>query len=656
MKKLSLIILVIVILLTPARCLAVEAGYSGTKDEIKLAELLSQRKYIKARELAEKMLAIDSSSYAANYAMGFIISTAETNLPKAYFYLQRAKDSYEGRHGKMAGDEKTWRWHVNILLQLIHTSAGMELFEKQLEYLKAHDAAYIPKKTSFYAWPLMKMGRISESRRLIQKALKESKDEFSKAVALNTLGAIELELDNRDESYRVYKELVTSVNYKKGYVVEKHNLASAALALHKFDEAEKVLIESAAEGCTPYEVSNPWDSLAYIYTMEGRFNEAYGALRKMIQWGLEREAYLDQQCIAGENGTKALFMLACGYPEQAWIISKKLVDRPDRQGFSSSKKYTNEGGIILFYMIALDDYIKVLQERLVWASPVEKAGIIWNIKTLESERILLKSRLKSTILNNNALNPTLIPSHPNGIHIAEFLKPYLLGIVGTGLVSAEIGNIRRSYKYKDLADPYLLEMEGELAYNARNNKKALSCFLEAQEKLPPAEKLLNARIYALTGKVKENLGDLDSAMPLYQKAYQIYPALFRELSIRLPVTISSESGEPSIDEIRKNLRKSPRFRLREGAFRIDVGMTGNRITGNLLDNFGNRVFTVSTVKTGNKQKDASLFLDEFHIKAFSAPISASLSDINSLDGSNIKDDQMREGIRDILFDRKSRKK
>lgn len=656
MRKLSLMILAILILLTPARCLAVEAGYSGTKDEIKLAELLSHGKYIKARELAEKMLAIDSNSYAANYAMGFIISTAETNLPKAYFYLQRAKDSYESRHGKMAGDENTWRWHVNILLQLIHTSAGMELFEKQLEYLKAHDAAYIPKKTSFYAWPLMKMGRISESRRIIQKALKESKDEFSKAVALNTLGAIELELDNRDESYKVYKNLISSVKSRKGYVVEMHNLASAALALHKFDEAEKVLIESAAEGCTPYEVSNPWDSLAYIYTMEGRFNEAYGALRKMIQWGLEREAYLDQQCIAGENGTKALFMLACGYPEQAWIISKKLVDRPDRQGFSSSKKYTNEGGIILFYLIALDDYIKVLQERLVWASPVEKAGILWNIKTLESERILLKSRLKSTILNNSALNPTLIPSHPNGIHIAEFLKPYLLGIVGTGLISAEIGNIRKFYKYKDLAEPYLLEMEGELAYNAHNNKKALSCFLEAQEKLPPAEKLLNARIYALTGKVKENMGDLDSAMPLYQKAYQIYPALFRELSIRLPVTISSESGEPSIDEIRKNLRKSPRFRLREGAFRIDVGMTGNRITGNLLDNFGNRVFTVSTVKTGNKQKDASLFLDEFHIKAFSAPISASLSDINSLDGSNIKDDQMREGIRDILFDRKSRKK
>ena len=216
-----------------------------------------------------------------------------------------------------------------------------------------------------------------------------------------------------------------------------------------------------------------------------------------------------------------------------------------------------------------------------------------------------------------------------------------------------MSNIRKFYRYRNLAEPYLLEMEGEMAFNAHNEKRALSCFLEAQEKLPPAEKLLNARIYALTGKAKENLGDIDAALTLYQKAYQIYPALFRELGIRLPVIISAEGGDQSVDEIKKYLKKSPRFRLKEGAFRIDIRTSGNRITGNLLDNFGNRIVTVSTVKTGNKQRDASLFLDEFHIKAFSAPISASLSDINSLDGSNIKEDEMRNGIRDILFDREA---
>ena len=53
----------------------------------------------------------------------------------------------------------------------------------------------------------MKMGRISESRKIIQKALKESKNVQDRSIALNTLGAIEMELDNRDEAYRVYREI-----------------------------------------------------------------------------------------------------------------------------------------------------------------------------------------------------------------------------------------------------------------------------------------------------------------------------------------------------------------------------------------------------------------------------------------------------------------
>ena len=71
------------------------------------------------------------------------------------------------------------------------------------------------------------------------------------------------------------------------------------------------------------------------------------------------------------------------------------------------KKYTTEGGVILFHLIASDDYIKVLQERLIWAGLKEKAGILWTIKAIESERILLKPRLKAAILNNNALKPPL---------------------------------------------------------------------------------------------------------------------------------------------------------------------------------------------------------------------------------------------------------
>ncbi|GEM_PF-1289297 len=655
-KSLLLIIIIIIIAIAmPASVQAVEEGYSGSKEEITMSQLLEEGKFIKAREIAEKILLIDSNSYTANYAMGVIVGTAESNLPKAYFYLQRAKDSYESLYGRMAGDEKTWRWHMNILEALIDTAAGMELFQKQIEYLRAYDAAYIPKKTSYYAWPLMKLGLISESRKIIQKALKESKDEYDRSIALNTLGAIELELDNREEAYKVYRNILTIAKGKKEYVTEKYNFAIAAHYLGKFDEAEKALIDATSDDCSPYDVANPWDSLAYYYTLEGRFDETYAALRNMIQWGLQRKAYLDQQCISGENETKAQFLLACGYPEQAYSTTRKLVDRPDRKGYSSARKYTSQGGSLLLHLVALDDYRKVLQERLLWAGIGEKPGILWTIKALEAEKALLKSRLKAIILNNNALYYTLIPNHPLGIGASEFLKPDLIDIVGKGLIGADINNIGKTYRYRSIAEPYLKEVEGEMNFRSQNRKKAMENLMDAQEKLPSAEKLLNARIYILTGKIKEDLGDFDAALALYQKAYQIYPALFRHFDIKLPVIVSVEGGDPSLEEIKKYLRKSPRFRMKEGAFQIDIKTMGNRITGDLLDNFGNRIFTASTVKTGNKQKDASLFLDEFHVKAFSAPISASLADINSLDGSNIKDDGIREGIRDLLFDRKPKK-
>ncbi|MGV8118497.1 MAG: hypothetical protein AB2L14_01920 [Candidatus Xenobiia bacterium LiM19] len=649
---LVLLIFIIITLLTPSGVQASEEGYSGSRDEIRMLKLLREEKFIKAREIAEMILLIDSNSYTANFTMGVIVGTAETNLPKAYFYLQRAKDSYEGQYGSIPDDDKTWRWHADILSFLIEITAGLELYQKQIEYLRAYDASYVPRKTPYYAWPLMKMGRISESRKIIQKALKESRNVHDRSVALNTLGAIEMELDNRDEAYRVYREILKNAKNSEGYITEKYNFAIAAHTLGRFDEAEKALIDAASDRSSPYDVANPWESLAYYYTFEGRFNEAYGALRNMIQWGLHRVAYMDQQCISEENATKAKFLLACGYPEQAYSITKRLVERPDRQGYSSSRQYTSMGGSIQLHLAALDDYMKVLQERLIWAGLGEKPGIVWTIKSMEAEKKLQKSRLKAIIMNNRALYYTLIPNHPLGIEVDEFQKPDLIDVVGKGLIGADIINIRKHYRYREIAEPYIKELEGEIAFKSRDRKRAMACFMEAQEKLPPAEKLLNARIYVLTGRLREDLGEIDAALALYQKAYQICPSLFRHFDIRLPVAIRVEGGDPSLAEIGKYLRKSPRFRMQQGAFQIDVKVSGNRITGDLLDNFGNRTCTASTVKTGDKHKDASLFLDELHIKAFTAPISASFSEINSLDGTNIKDDELRESIRDLLFDRK----
>jgi tetratricopeptide (TPR) repeat protein len=652
MRRLSVIITTVFALLMAAAAHAEMQGYAGTSAEMKMIKLIEDENLIQAREIAEKILLIDSTSFTANYAMGVIVSTAEANLPKAYFHLQRAKDSYERLHGREGTDEKSWRWHMDILSALIDTAGGLEMHEKQIEYLREYDALYTPKKTAYYAWPLMKLGRISEARKVIQKALREQSTDYDRSIAMNTLGVIELDLDNREEAYRLYKGILEKAGNESGYVTEKYNFAIAAHNLWKFDEAEKSLIKAAEEGGTKYESCNPWDSLAYYYTLEGRFEEAFGALRNMIKWGLRRVAYLDQQCISEENQTKAQFLLSCGYAEQAYSITKRLVDRPDRQGYSSSRCYVQEGASIQLNLAALLDYKRMLQERFIWGGIREKAAIAWTVRALETEESIQRSRLKAIIFNNRALYYTIIPHHPLGLQINEFGKPDIIDIAGRGLIGAEIINIRKSYRYRDLAEPYLKEFEGEIAFKSGNRKKAMADLIEAQQKLPPAEKILHARILLLTAKIRDDLGESDAALALYQKAYQICPSTFRHLNIRLPVTIRAGEDDGSLAGIKKHLAGSPRFSVRQGAFTIDVSVRGNTIAGDLLDNFGNRVFTASTARTGNRHLDISRFLDEFHQKAFAAQINASLSEINSLDGTNIKNDEMRESIRDLLFEKK----
>ncbi len=216
-------------------------------------------------------------------------------------------------------------------------------------------------------------------------------------------------------------------------------------------------------------------------------------------------------------------------------------------------------------------------------------------------------------------------------------------------MALEIRKIKKSYKYRDLLDAYFLELEGEFAGRGFDCRRALGLLMQAQEKLPPAEKLVLARSYAESGRIKEKLGEYGSALPFYEKAYRICPGFFRHTRIRLPVVIRAGGADKELEDIRKRLARSPRFRIKEGAFAIELSRSGNRLQGALLDHLQNGMCTMSTVKTGKSGPDVDTFLEEFHLKVFSAPISASLSELNSLDGTNLKDDQVRGTLNELLF-------
>jgi hypothetical protein len=219
-------------------------------------------------------------------------------------------------------------------------------------------------------------------------------------------------------------------------------------------------------------------------------------------------------------------------------------------------------------------------------------------------------------------------------------------------MAAELAKIGRTYRYRELLEPYRAELEGEIKSSGFDRPGALSALAEAREKLPPAEKLLLARSYAITGRIQEKQGDRESALLWYQKAYHIWPGLFRHMKIKLPVSINLVGSGREAADIKKSLAHSPRFSMRKNAFIIQIGTRGERLEGSLLDHLGNTMCRMSTARTGKSGSDTDAFLEEFHMKVFSAPLSASLSEINSLDGSNLKDDQMRGDLRELLFQKK----
>jgi len=430
-------------------------------------------------------------------------------------------------------------------------------------------------------------------------------------------------------------------------VVTRSNYANSAMRLLKYDEAEQQLVNAASIGPRPGSISNHWKSLAFLYVLSGRFNEACGAIKKMVQWGLVREPFLDQQCETGEYACKAGFLLECGYPEQAYAMSRRMVNSTTRQGYSSGKKYEALGGALFFHFMAAGDYQELARERLIQKNPAVKARMVWIIQALDCEKALLKPRIRRIILSQSRLDANLIPYHHDGVGIERYYVADLAAVAGKGAMSAELGKIRKTCRYRELLEPYFAELAGELGSRGSGWRSALGELAKARETLPAAEKLLVARSCAVTGRILETRGDLEGALQYYQKAYRIWPGLFRHLKIRLPVSFRAE-GQESL-EIKKRLAHSPRFRMKEGAFVIYIRALDDRMQGSLLDSMGATLCTMSTARSGRSDLDTDTFLEEFHMKIFSAPVDASLSEINSLDGSNLRDDQVRGALQDILF-------
>jgi len=617
--------------------------YPVAKPEQEAFSLLGEGRFVKARETAQSILSLSPDSFVALLVMGTVYEV-EGSLPRAHYYFEKARGAIERRWGRRIPDSGPWRWHYRVLWGLIRITGEMDRREEQLGILKLHDELYQPAATASYGWPLMKLGRVGEGRRMMESVLKTGTPE-ARLDALNTLGAMAHEQDDLQKAYGVFRRLVDEARSGKEpiRVAFLRNLAATAIGLQKYEEGERLLLEAAGSFETGT-FSNPWRDLTRLYISQGRIPEALSAVREMQSWSHRNLPGLDQQSWAERQSLCAALLDACGLADEAVNLMLRVMNRPDRRGGTSIHTDQSEAGNLVFYRHLLKVRREQLAEEMSWCSWKE-----WFAKGLgrmaDSVEIWTSgSRAAALTVANGRLAGSVRFAAPDSIDVLDWVRPELNEILGAGVVGAEAEKFLRYPGGKYAAEkPPLLLMLGESQLRRGLAGQARRTLESCAAALPRPEVLLRARAEALLARACERQGDPGAALNHYQQAMQRDPGIIRSLGLALPARIRSGGGEVA-DIAASMLRESPRFRTADAGFVISVA--GPEIRLSAPD--GAVLCSVRMAAQKDARETARRLCAEFHRKAFAAKVDLAQTDIASIEGSNLTGDSIRDKIQDLF--------
>jgi tetratricopeptide (TPR) repeat protein len=603
---------------------------------------------VRARETAQAILEVVPDSFVALYVMGVVNGEVEGSLPRAHFYLQRAKTIIERRWGQRVPATGPWLWHNRILWELISVAGNMDHREEQLELLRLHDRLYEPEATASYGWPLMKLGRMEEGRRKMAEAL-QSDNVPSRLNALNVLGAMETESDQAERAYEAFQRLLAEVKSAKAPMNPTYlrNAGAAALGLQKYEEGERLLFE-ATRHFQMGTFSNPWKDLAKLYISQGRFPEALSAVREMQAWSHGSLPSLEQQSWAERQAVTAALLEECGFPEEALNLMQRVMNHPDRRGGTSTHTDQSEAGNLVFYRHLLKVRVERLGEEMSWCPVKDWPGKLWQRFSHAMEIWASGRRAAALTVRNGRLGGSVRFYAPDSIDVLDSMRPELNEILGAGVTGAEAGRILRSPESRFAREkPLLLLMLGESELDRGLAARARSTLEQCVSSMPKPEVLLRARAEALLGSACEDLGDTDAALNHYQQAMQRQPGVLRSLGFALPVRIQAAGGSAAA-QAAAMLRKSPRFRDAGQGFTIHIGGSNPALSGSFASPDGTVLCQVAVAATNDPKENARLFCAEFHRRVFAVRLDLAQSDIASLEGSNLTGETVRSQIKDLF--------
>jgi tetratricopeptide (TPR) repeat protein len=352
-----------------------------------------------------------------------------------------------------------------------------------------------------------------------------------------------------------------------------------------------------------------------------------------------REAYTLQQDQATSDLGIAMLMLVLGRAEQSLSLARATCEAPDRGG------NTSDDGKVLALSAALG-YAAALQSRLEQAR--EKNDRV-TIATLELDANLLTRRTRKstdTRLLIATLRPYLAGGPDVGSGVPSWLRSMVLRFFPPG-VAAEAIRQARIEETHELAVPYLDAIDAEIHLTLGDRITAVNLAQRALAGLSrEGEKLLTARVALVAADASFALGDVSTALPLYERVLQDFPAAFRLHGTALPVQIQN-ADQTTSSMLAKALRSSPRLRDVDRGFRLEVSLIDETLNYRLLRHDGTQILDERVIVDAKADSVIASAVAAIHERLLSPTVDLTQRDIDSLDGSPIAA-RTRESIDRLL--------
>ncbi len=537
-----------------------ERGRLTTKELVALEEFRPGRT-LKARSLAEEILSKRPESYVAHFLMYFTLRNDEGELIRSLWHLRQAIGHYKSQVSVSRS-----RSHHMMLIELISVLRQLGREKESLKLIDKHDklySIYQIKYEEYRPWILMKMRRYKEARKEALGFLAKKK---YKTTALNSLCAISFERNYRKESLKYClaayaADLQRSSTYNRS--VHSINLAEAYLSVFDLGQSEQYAFKATRHFHKDLH-STPWEFLLGLYLDQGRFNDAWNALKRAKSWFNKQAPKLAESVYASNQLAQASFLLSIARPDIALDILERIRDRPDRHGHMSAETRQFVAGARLLRRHALLMHTETAREKaaakgfghrlFTWTKTLWYRFRAWR------QGALLRRQLSAPEFLHNCISPYRSGSFsmPNS-PVPHWYSTDLIQVMGPAIVHKALEHVRaEELKQSPKVNVFLQALEAEIAFVRGEYKKARAFSFAVLAKLPRSLIPLRVRMHAIQGAIAYSESRWSNMREAYAFALQKDGSVFRRMGLSLPVAPMNPQT-PLARRVLNTLLRSPRF-------------------------------------------------------------------------------------------------